>query len=374
LSRDDFHALSFQSSSTEEAIFFYDWKAFCEAGARNASDRRSVQGIAEKVKIESIPMDMDFSNYSLEVLLQEPARLEQSISISKNSFDEGMTRYYDFFIKTCENASTITDDLETCTATASQLSSSLAQAIELCRELSLLGQTTIAVNTKVTAAFQHLPQLSGIIEIPQLMKTATVSKLYDGALQLYQSIENFAHQFPSIPIIQSTLESAKLRKQEVAQALLAAFNERLSVGDIARNVSLLRTAGLHSEAELRLAIVNGRRRMLRQKVAQLNRKPPADFAINLTRRFRGALFKIPNIYGTLFQDREDDLILNVAIKHELREYCATMRGVLDEIADAETAKSVMREVLSFVGSMAMLGFNFCPMVDWIFCQSKWGRQ
>jgi hypothetical protein len=68
--------------------------------------------LREKVKFESIPMDTDFSNYSLEVLLQEPARLEQSISISKNSFDEGMTRYYDFFIKTCENASTITDDLE----------------------------------------------------------------------------------------------------------------------------------------------------------------------------------------------------------------------------------------------------------------------
>jgi hypothetical protein len=319
-------------------------------------------------------MDLDFSNYSLEVLLQEPGRLEQSISISKNSFEEGMTRYYDFFIKTCENASTITEDLESCTATASQLSTNVAQSIDLCRELSLLGQTTIAANTKVTAAFQHLPQLTGIIEIPQLMKTATVSKLYDGALQLYQSIENFARQFPSIPIIQSTLDSAKLRKHEVAQTLLAAFNEHLSVGDIARNVSLLRTAGLHSEAELRLAIVNGRRRKLRQKVAQLSRTSAADFAINLTKKVRHALFKIPNIYGTLFQDRDDDLILNLAMKHELREYCTVLRGVLDELADADTANSVMREVLSFVGSMATLGFNFCPMVDSMFYESKWGRQ
>jgi hypothetical protein len=316
-------------------------------------------------------MDALFSTCSLDVLLQEPARLEESIASLKRQFDESMTTNYDFFLRTCENASTITEDLESCTATVSDLSAQLSHCGELCTDLCLLGQSTIAANSKISAAFRHLPQVTDIIEIPQLMKTCIVSNLPSLALELFQAIDRFARQYPGIPIIQATLEAAQTRKAEVAESLLKRFDGKMKIAEMTQAVTLLRTAGLHSESELRLAVVNGKRKRLHEKVAQLSKLSPVEHAIRLTGKVRNSLFIIPTVYQTLFQDPED-LILNMAVQYELREYCGVIGRTLNAISDFEDVKRVLAEVLEFVRSMAGIGFNFSALVDTMFYQSKWG--
>lgn len=319
-------------------------------------------------------MDSDFASYSLDVLLQEPERLEKSIASLKSQFDESMTSNYDFFIKTCENASTITDDLERCTSAVTELSNSLQQAISVCSDLSLLAQNTVASNAKVSAAFRHFNQINWIMDIPQMMNTCRWSSHFDQAIQLYQAIEAFARQYPGIPAIQQTLERAQKVKTEVAQTLLESFTGKLEVADAVKRVNLLRLAGLHSEAELRLEIVNGRRKKLHQKVEQVPKTPMTAYISKLTDVYRDRLLKMCVSYRSLFRDEEDDMTLNMAVRCELNSYVCALKDALENMKNEADARTAMQGALFFVGALAKAGFNFYPMVDAMFYETKWAHK
>lgn len=328
-------------------------------------------------------MDSDFSSYSFEVLLNEPSRLEKSISLLKDQFDESMTSNYDFFIKTCENATTITDDLEACSDNIAKLSSSISTSIDLCSDLCLTAQNTVNSNSKISSAFRHLPQITDILNIPQLMRTCRVSSFYEEALQLYQAIDRFARQYPGIASIQSTLEEAKIVKNDVAQTLIDSFSKKLKLTDALNAVTLLRRSGMHTENELRLAFVNGRRKKLQQKVENLNHISPLSYFENFTKYYRSALYKICTLYRSLFnsdttvsssnKDDEDDLTLHLVFQQESLTYCNALKNALEQINDVNDAKLAMQSALYFMNSLRKLGFDFYPLIKDVFCQSKWGK-
>lgn len=319
-------------------------------------------------------IDADFSSFTLDVLLQEPDRLEKSIASLKSQFDESMTSNYDFFIKTCENASTITDDLEACTSTVADLNTSLQQGISMCSELSLLAQNTVTSNAKVSAAFRRFNQISWIMDVPQMMNTCRLSSHFDQAIQLYQAIEAFARQYPGIPAIQLTLERAQKVKTEVAQTLLDSFAGKLEVADAVKRVNLLRMAGLHSENELRLEIVNGRRKKLHQKLEQVPKTPINSYVGKMTDVYRDRLLKMCVSYRSLFRDEEDDTTLNMAVMYELQAYVAALREALEHMKNEADARAAMQGALFFVGALSKAGFNFYPMLDAMFYGTKWAQR
>lgn len=319
-------------------------------------------------------MDADVSSFTLDVLLQEPDRLEKSIASLKSQFDESMTSNYDFFIKTCENASTITDDLETCATTVADLDRSLQQGISLCSDLSVLAQNTVTSNAKVSAAFRRFNQINWIMEVPQMMNTCRLSSHFDQAIQLYQAIEAFARQYPGIPAIQITLERAQQVKTEVAQTLLDSFAGKLEVADAVKRVNLLRMAGLHTENELRLEIVNGRRKKLHQKVEQVPKTPVNSYVSKMTDVYRDRLLKMCVSYRSLFRDEEDDMTLNMAVMYELQGYVGALREALEAMKNEADAKAAMQGALFFVGALAKAGFNFYPMLDAMFYGTKWAQK
>lgn len=339
-----------------------------------------------------IKMDSDFSSYSFEVLLNEPSRLEKSISFLKDQFDESMTSNYDFFIKTCENATTITDDLEACSENIAKLSSSISSSIDLCSDLCLTAQNTVNSNSKISSAFRHLPQITDILNIPQLMRTCRISSFYEEALQLYQAIDRFARQYPGIASIQSTLEEAQSVKNDVAQTLIDSFSKKLKLTDALSAVTLLRRSGIHTEGELRLAFVNGRRKKLQQKIENLNFISPLSYFENFTKHYRSALYKICNLYRALFnnnatplpnidgvgdsnnKDDDDDLTLHLAFQQESQNYCNELKKILEQITDVNDARLAMQSALYFMNSLGKLGFDFCPLVEYEFRQSKWGKK
>lgn len=318
----------------------------------------------------------EFSSYSLEVLLAEPSRLKQSISLLKNQFDESMTSNYDFFIKTCENASKITDDLEESTANITNLSSDLAKTIELCDNLCVVGKNFVSDNKKINSGFRHLPQITDIFTIPQLMRTCKISQYYEEALLLYQSIESFARQYTGIPSIQGILEEAQLVKSDVAKTLLDSFNGNLKISDAIRAVNLLRTAKMHSETEIRLAFINGRRKALHQQIEVIPQASPMYYINELTKCYRNSFVEICNWYRALFpeDDSEDDLTLHMALHFDINEYCRTLTNALDQIKDLNDAVMIMEEAIYFGSSIGKSGFEFCYLLDSAFYKSKWGSK
>ena len=336
-------------------------------------------------------MDSDFSSYSFEVLLNEPSRLEKSISLLKDQFDTSMTSNYDFFIKTCENATTITDDLEACSENIAKLSSSISTSIDLCSDLCLTAQNTVNSNSKISSAFRHLPQITDILNIPALMRTCRISSYYEEALQLYQAIDRFARQYPGISSIQSTLEEAQTVKNDVAQTLIDSFSKKLKLTDALNAVTLLRRSGIHTENELRLAFVNGRRKKLQQKIENLNYISPLSYFENFTKYYRSALYKICTLYRSLFsndttavtntgllnddnnKDDDDDLTLHLALQQEASNYCNALKNALEQINDVNDAKLAMQSALYFMNSLGKLGFDFYPLIEDVFRQSKWGK-
>jgi hypothetical protein len=330
-------------------------------------------------------MDSDFSSYSLEILLQEPDRLKNSIDSLKNQFDQSMASNYDFFIKTCENASTITDDLESCAKTVSELSSDLSRSISLCGDICLLAQNTATANSRIAAALRHFSQIVVVMEVPQAMRTLLLLRSYGkegalaasphgDALALCEALDSFARQHPGIPALQAILEKAQRAKGDVADSLLSRFNDRMPIASAAGVVSLLRTAGLHTEHEIRLALVTGRRKRLHSKIGLLPKEPAEYYIDQFTRLYQKSLHKIPTLYQAVFHDQEEDVVLSMVMHTELQDYCNVIRSRLDEISEVSNAREAMKQVLLFVRSLAQLGFNFCPMVDAMFYTSKWARR
>ncbi|OHT06223.1 hypothetical protein TRFO_25766 [Tritrichomonas foetus] len=320
-------------------------------------------------------MDSDFSNYSLDVLLNEPSRLERSISSLKDQFEQSMTSNYDFFIKTCENASTITDDLESCSENIAKLSQSLSSSIELCSELCLTAQNAVTSNSKISAAFTHLGNVTTILSIPRMMRTCKVSNYPEEALQLYAAIDRFARQYPSLSSVQSALEESKIVRNDVAQTLIDSFTKKMKLTDIIKSVTLLRRAGVNTEAELRLAFVNGRRKKLQAKMAKLNHLSPLSYFDGLTKFYRNGLYKICTWYRALFNgdDADDDLTLHLAVQHEAANYCNALASALDAITDINDARLAMQGALYFMNSLGRLGFDFSLLVEHEFYHSKWAQ-
>ena len=321
-------------------------------------------------------MDLDLSSFTLDVLLDEPARLERSISSLKSQFDTSMASNYDFFIKTCATASTITDDLESCASSLSDLTISLDSAVSQCGELCLCAQRATESNAKISSAFRHLPQISEILDIPQLMRTCRISGFYEEALQLFSAVERFARQYPGIASIQATLEEARVMKNDVAQTLIDTFGKEISLPDAIQAVALLRRAGVHSEAQLRLAFVNGRRRRMQAEIDGITHYLGIVYFENLTKIYRTSLYEICTWYKSLFngEDAEDDLTLHLLFQHEIQIYCNELRKRLDELTDEGDARSIMESALYFMNSLGKVGFDFSPLLEYEFYQTKWGKK
>jgi hypothetical protein len=318
-------------------------------------------------------LETDFSSYSLEVLLQEPDRLTQSIAAHKQQFDRSMATHYDFFIKTCENASKITDDLESCSKTVSDLNAHLSHAHSLCDELCADARKTITANSQINAALDHLTPICGIIEVPQYMRTFLFTSMHQSALDLCNAMESFARQYPGVTAIQTVLEKAKVVKISVADSLLSKFHGKLQIPAAATVVNQLRTAGLHTEQELRLALVAGRRKKLHSKIEKAPKQRPELFIESYTQSYRKAIHKLLTLYQAVFRELDDDITLNMFIHAELGEYCGVVGEQLDRIKDAENAREAMKHVLVFAQALAGLGFNFSPMVDAMFYASRLGK-
>jgi hypothetical protein len=213
------------------------------------------------------------------------------------------------------------------------------------------------------------------LDIPQLMRTCQISSLPEEALELYRSLETLARQFPGVPLIHFALEKAQTAKEEVAQAALDSFMGKMKWEDAGRTVNLLRLAGIHTEGEIRLSFVNGRRKKLRDRIALIPKSSPAQYADLLTKRYRDKLFNMVTLYRSLFRDGVDeDMALNLGFQWELESYCKVLKGLLNDIGNVDQAKSVMREVLFFADSMAKIGFDISAKVYDAFYESKWGNK
>lgn len=318
----------------------------------------------------------DFSNYSLDVLLEEPDRLEKSISYLKGQFDETMTSNYDFFIKTCESASTITDDLESCSSTISDINASLQSAVNMCQDICLQAQTTVTSNRKISAAFRHLSSITGIMDVPNLMSACRISSLYDESLQLFQAIDSFSRQYPGIPAIQHTLKKAHDMKTEVSTQLLESFGQnKLNYQKSVEYVNLLRTAGLHTEAELRLEFVNGRRKKLHNKIKALPKSPVTLYIEKLANQYRTSLMKLQTKYEGIFHSEDhDDMTLNMAIRFELEFFLKMFRESLIEVKDIGEARDMFKSALTLFDAMSTRHFNFAAMLDTVFYEWKEKRK
>ena len=315
----------------------------------------------------------NFSTIELSVLLKEPNRLESSIAALQSQFEESMTRNYDFFIKTCESASTITDDLENSTYNIGLLSTNLSKSNDLCSELSLLAQNTLLKSTRFSSAFRHLPQISDILNIPQLMNTCRISSLYEEAFQLYQIIERFSHQYPTIKVLQNTLNESNKVKNEVTKSLLDSFTKDLDLKDAIRTVNLLRTSNLHTEYELRLAFLNGKRQKLYHNINNLPKSGPVFFIDKITENYRTILYEASTQYKALFSgdDSDDDMTLHLTLHFEIDQYCNYLKENLNLVNDISDAKNIIQTALFFGSSFGRLGFNFCSLIENIFYNSKW---
>ncbi|KAH0791940.1 conserved oligomeric Golgi complex subunit 8-like [Histomonas meleagridis] len=319
-------------------------------------------------------MEIDFSSYHLNVLLKEPERLEKSIALLKDQFDESVSNNYDFFIKTCENVSTITDDLESCTENIGELTSDIKKSIDMCNDLRLIAQDTVDSLSKTSSGFRHLSQIQDILQVHSMMRACRVSNYHEEALQLFQSVSRFARQFPGIPSIQSTLTESQKVKQDVAQTLLDSFSGKLKLTDSIQNVNLLKSSEIYSESELRLAFVNGRFQYLHKKLDHLiSRSPVFDFD-NLTKKYRNAFSKLHTQYSALFSnDDSEDLTIHIAFRKEITNYCRHLKGALEKALDVNDAKQIMQSALYFVSSLSRIGFSFVPLIDSVFYESKWNK-
>lgn len=307
----------------------------------------------------------EFTSMDLQMLLKEPTRLENSIAALQSQFDESMARNYDFFIKTCIDASTITDDLESCTKNIGDLSSDLAKANNLCKDLCLLANSTRESMAKISSAFLKQSEISDILIAPQLMRTCRISNLYDEALQVYNILEQFTRQHPNTTSLKSTLEEANNVKNEVTQSLLNTFSGDLKLEDAISNVNLLRTAKVHSEAEIRLAFINGRRMALHQKIKHISKEDPNKYMQELTNNFRSALYEISTTYKAILasEDAEDDMTLHLVIQKECEKYCKALKRSLEKVTKVDDAKEMVLNAFTFASSFGRLGFDFSPLIE-----------
>lgn len=317
----------------------------------------------------------EFSSMDLQMLLKEPSRLESSIAALQSQFDESMARNYDYFIKTCVDASTITDDLESCTKNIGDLSTDLAKANNLCKDLCLTANSTRESMAKISSAFLKQSEISDILIAPQLMRTCKISNLYDEALQVYKILEQFSRQYPNLTSLQTTLNEAKAVKNEVTQSLLNTFKGELSLEDAMTNVNLLLNSDSFESAEVRLEFLKGRRLALHQKIRNLSKDNPRKYIEELTNEVRSALFTIPTTYQTIFpsdkNNESEDMTLHLIMHSEFNKYCKELSEALNRVSKEEDARGIMSSALQFSTSLGKLGFDFTPLIEDIFYSSKW---
>lgn len=318
-------------------------------------------------------MTNDFSSFSLNVLLQEPARLEKSISLLRDQFDESMTSNYDYFIKTVENVSTITEDLEKCEVQIQEFSSNLKKSVNLCQDISGSGKVIAESLKKTSAAFRNISQIQDVLQIPAMMKACKVSGFNEEALKLNQCISRFSRQFPEIPAIQGTFEESEKVKMDVIKLLMNSFEKKLKITDAIQNMNLLKSSEIYDENELKLAFVKGRFGYLNEKIKKIiPRSTVFDFD-TITKKYRNAFNKISTQYHALFND-SDDMTLHIAFRDEILKYCNCLKESLENVNDVNDAKQIMQSALYFVSSLYRIGFSFVPLIDNVFYDSKWSKK
>lgn len=320
-------------------------------------------------------METDFLSLPLSTVLKEPARLKESIQALQNQFDESMARNYDYFIKTCENATTITDNLAICNDSITKLSNDVQKSLSLCQDLCEKAKKTVTLNSKLALGFNYCTKITDIMSIPQLMKSCKISSFPEEALQLFQTLDRFARQHPDISVVQSILDEARIVKAEVAQSLLDSFNGDLSLTKSVTIINLLRSADLHSEAELRVAFIKGRKQRMQQKIDPLPRSAPSYYFDRLTEVYRSSIFELCTQYKALFirDDDEDDLTLHLFLHSEIQEYIKIFQDSLNAIDNESDAKAAVQTALYFGSSFTRLGFDFTPLIDNAFFSTKWSQ-
>lgn len=318
-------------------------------------------------------MDPDFSSLSFEVLLKEPARLEKSIQSLKEQFDENMKIRYDYFIKTCENTATITDNLDTCSNEITKLSSSITSFIDICGDLCLTSQNAVKVHSKMTTALKNYDNISELFNIPDQMSKCRNTNSFEVILNFYNEIDRFARQYPDIKSIQYTLKEAENMKVKIAQGLIGFFEKSLTNDEALKYIEFLRRCEIHSENELRLAFINGARKNLALKIEDIQSRSPQLFFDNLTECYRANLSKMCNMYQYLFQNNADNLTLHLAMHQEAHNYCNYLKDTLEKIANIDDAKDVMRSALNFMYPLGLYGFDFSSLIVNEFLCSKWSE-
>lgn len=322
-------------------------------------------------------MEWDFSNYSLDVLLEEPDRLEKSIRSLKDQFDDTMTNNYDYFIKTCESASTIPEDLDTCSSVISDLNASLQSAVSLCEDICLQAETTVASKKNISAAFRHFSNVFGIIDVPNLIEACRVSSLFDEGLQLFQAIESFSRQYPGIPAIQYTLKRAQHMQENVARTLVDSFakkkgedNKGITYQESVANVNALRMTGLYTEAQVRLAYIDGFLFRLHNEIPKIVKNPASMYIDKLANLYRTSLMELHTNYEGIFRDDQDDMTLNMAIRVELEAFLKCFCDALKDVKDVSDVRDMFKSALTLFDALSTKRSNFTPKLDTVFYEWK----
>lgn len=316
-------------------------------------------------------MAYDFSTLSLDVLLGEPARLEQSISLLRDQFDASMASNYDYFIKTVGSAATITDELDTCGAQVRQLSADLQTAVALSRDAAAGSAAVLSALSGTAAAFRSLPQLQDVLQVPAMMRTCRISGFHDEALRLHQCVARFARQYPGIPALERTLSEADRLRSDVLSVLLSSFSGKLKLADAIQNMNLLKSSEAYSDGELKVGFVRGRFGYLHEKLRGIAlRSAVVDFDC-VTKRYRSAFNKITTQYRALFSD--EDAVLHAALNSEIQRYLSFLADALERVSDVSDARQVMQSALYFASSLGRVGMSFVPLVDNAFFNSKWAK-
>lgn len=307
----------------------------------------------------------EFADCELSTLLNEPLRLSASINELQNQFKGSMARNCDYFLKTCETTSTITDDLEKCSDNIRIVSSDLGRLDSIYEEISNTSKEALEKSRKISDGFKRQTELQTILDIPQFMKTCKISGLYDESIKISQLIEGFSKQNEKIMILHDILEESKDVKRDIADSLIQTFSNNVQLVDMIKNVNIIRQSGVYPEDAIKLSLVRGMRNALAKKCSELIKDNVILYINRVTDLYRTYIFELFTRFSSIFlnDSTESDHILHLAINNGINEYLVLVKKCMSHTHESDDIKAIMEIAQTFSSSLEKVTLSFSELLS-----------
>ncbi|KAI9290072.1 Dor1-like family-domain-containing protein [Umbelopsis sp. AD052] len=319
------------------------------------------------------------TSMSLEDLHAQPHKLTQEDSAVEREIMTLAFKEYPTFIRAEKCRSDIGDSFVKMEDQLNNLSQSLPDFEDLCKEFSTEAKALTEERQKTEKVLEDLDVLVDIFEIPQLMDTCVRNGYYSEAMDLTSHVSLLLMRYNNIPIIQNIHEKVQRSSDMMLIQLISLLRGPIKLPAAMNVIGYLRQmSSFETENELRILFLRCRGDYLNQRIEHVKkvRRDSFEYIKQYIDVIREQVFEITTQYSSMFSDKlygsTDDLTqsgttemlltagatLSDYITYILEEMRRTIEEHLVNIKDISQLSSLLTQLMYCGMSLGRVGLDF----------------